>query len=317
MQQLRVAAVVVSHNQCDLLQATLRGLRAQTVRPNQVIVVDNASTDGAARIAADNLALWGSAGCMISLDANIGAAGAHTVGIAAAVTANIDGYAPDWVWVLSEGCVPHSQALEAALTAHRKYVATGSDTLAVISSQLHTDTPQVTLSHRPAGVAQQRASAADAIPIRTASFASVFVRTSRLHAVGLPSPGSHSALYAARLLRRAHGILVPHSVVTYNSELERAFRDAVTPWGGLSGANMPWAGSSSANPPWVGSSGADTARSGLGFAAVRKRARALARSLTVHRQQPHTQTVCQPQALAEAGVPQAVIAAIDALSTPS
>jgi len=42
----RVVAVVVTWNRRDLLLESLAALRAQTLRPVEVVVVDNASTDG-------------------------------------------------------------------------------------------------------------------------------------------------------------------------------------------------------------------------------------------------------------------------------
>ena len=43
---LRVAAVVVTYNRLPLLQQCLAALKAQTVPPAAVWVIDNASTDG-------------------------------------------------------------------------------------------------------------------------------------------------------------------------------------------------------------------------------------------------------------------------------
>ena len=42
----RVVAVVVTWNRRDLLVECLAAIDAQTLRPTEIVVVDNASTDG-------------------------------------------------------------------------------------------------------------------------------------------------------------------------------------------------------------------------------------------------------------------------------
>lgn len=48
---MRVTAVIPVHNRADLLQRLLESMRAQTLRFSETLVVDNASTDGAADLA--------------------------------------------------------------------------------------------------------------------------------------------------------------------------------------------------------------------------------------------------------------------------
>lgn len=52
----RASVVVVTHNRCALLDRTLDALSAQTRRPDDVVVVDNGSTDGTAEMLAARLA---------------------------------------------------------------------------------------------------------------------------------------------------------------------------------------------------------------------------------------------------------------------
>ncbi len=49
---VRVVAVVVTWNRRDLLVESLAALAAQTLAPVEIVVVDNASTDGTAELLA-------------------------------------------------------------------------------------------------------------------------------------------------------------------------------------------------------------------------------------------------------------------------
>ncbi len=49
---MKISIVIPVYNEADSLEACLRSIAAQTVRPHQVIVVDNNSNDGSAAIAA-------------------------------------------------------------------------------------------------------------------------------------------------------------------------------------------------------------------------------------------------------------------------
>lgn len=228
LQRLRVAAVVVSYNRRDLLQETLQALLAQTVRPDAVIVVDNGSTDDAAAVAAHNLEQLGAAGQLIKLQHNTGGAGGFAVGIAAAINTELEGFAPDWVWVMDDDTVPHPTALETALHAHREYAATGPDSLAVIGSRVvwtngqehPMNTPKQKIGVTSSEVA--RSEAVGATAIRSISFVSALLRTSRIQEVGLPVAAyflwNDDFEYSARLLHGAHGIYVPRSVVTHKTK---------------------------------------------------------------------------------------------------
>lgn len=222
---LRVTAVVVSYNRKELLAETLTALRQQTVKPQRVIVVDNASTDGATELAADRLALWGKNARLIALNDNTGGAGGFTVGIAAALA---DTTASDWIWVMDDDTVPHPTALAAALQAHRDYAAVGEDSLAVMGSRVvwedGADHPMNTPKPKIAASAaeRERAQAINAMEIRSISFVSAFLRTSRVLAEGLPVADyflwNDDFEYSARLLNGARGIYVPASVVTHKTK---------------------------------------------------------------------------------------------------
>ena len=100
------AAVVVTHNRIDLLRQCVAQLENQT-RACDILIVDNASTDGTAQWLASQPDLH----CR-NTGANLGGAGGFNLGMRWAVEA---GY--DYVWVMDDDTLPQPDALEKLLEA--------------------------------------------------------------------------------------------------------------------------------------------------------------------------------------------------------
>lgn len=221
-------AVVVSYNRKDLLQETLAALRAQTRPLDRLIVVDNASTDGAAAVAAKLLESWGKQARLITLQENTGGAGGFAVGIAAALVPDAAGHVSDWIWVMDDNTVPSATALATALDAHQAYVQKHPDTLAVLGSKVVWTNGQTHPMNTPkqklfaTGHEKTNAAGVGAMPIRSISFVSAFLRTARVAETGLPLADyflwNDDFEYSARLLNGATGLYVPASVVTHKTK---------------------------------------------------------------------------------------------------
>ena len=97
---MKVAAVVPHWNRRDLLQTLLTNLAEQTRRFDEIIVVDNGSTDDSVAVAE------GADAKVIRLDRNLGFAAAVNGGIAAtqadwiAILNNDVTLEPDWLAIL-------------------------------------------------------------------------------------------------------------------------------------------------------------------------------------------------------------------------
>lgn len=220
---MRVAAVVVSYNRRELLREALAALGAQTRPVDALIVVDNASEDGSAEMAAEMMGSFGGGARLIALDENVGGAGGFAVGIAAAVADP----SIDWVWVMDDDTVPDRAALAEALAAHERYAATGPDNLAVMGSRvlwtdgenhpMNTPKPKIGAHARE----RERAACVGCTEIRSISFVSAFLRAERVRELGLPIAEyflwNDDFEYSARLLRTARGLFVPASVVTHKT----------------------------------------------------------------------------------------------------
>lgn len=97
------AAVVVSYNRREDLRQTLGALRAQTHSVDEVIVVDNCSTDGSREMLVTDFpevhCYW--------TEENLGGAGGFTLGVDLAIQA---GHSD--AWLMDDDAVPHGDALE-------------------------------------------------------------------------------------------------------------------------------------------------------------------------------------------------------------
>lgn len=104
----RIAAIVISHNRMAETQGCIDALRHQTRLPDQIIVVDNGSTDSSRA--------WLSAQQDIHLitQANLGTSGALRNGLEYAVTNDYD-----WAWCFDDDAHPAPDALRVLVEAMR------------------------------------------------------------------------------------------------------------------------------------------------------------------------------------------------------
>lgn len=106
----RIAAIVVTYNRQSYLLRCIEALQQQNCADMDILIVDNASTDGTgdalAPLAADGTIRYYNTG------ANLGGAGGFNYGMRVAVEA---GY--DYLWIMDDDCIPDKGALDALLEA--------------------------------------------------------------------------------------------------------------------------------------------------------------------------------------------------------
>jgi GT2 family glycosyltransferase len=211
----RVVAVVVTYNRRELLLESLTALAAQVRRPDAVVVVDNASTDGsAAAVAAEHPAVR-----LHRLSQNTGGAGGFAAGIGFALA---DG--ADLIWLMDDDTVPEPGALDELIAARRQYP--GQRPAVVASRVVWTDNrphPMNTPRRKPFVRREelQRADSIGCIPIRSASFVSVLIDAEQARRLGAPVADyflwNDDFEYTTRLLRHAPGLLCPASIVVHKT----------------------------------------------------------------------------------------------------
>ena len=219
--QERVVAVVVAWDRADLLSRALDGLAGQSRPVDAVVVVDNASSDDSAVVAAEHPVVSD----VVLMPRNTGGAGGFAAGLARA----LEGHGADLVWLMDDDTIASPTALEELLAARRAYP--GRVALAASRADWHDgrEHPMNTPRTR-VGVSRherKRAGLASARPIRTASFVSVLLDAPAVRDVGLPMADyflwNDDFEFTARLLRRYVGLYVPSSRVAH---LTKQFGDS-------------------------------------------------------------------------------------------
>jgi rhamnopyranosyl-N-acetylglucosaminyl-diphospho-decaprenol beta-1,3/1,4-galactofuranosyltransferase len=102
----RVCAIVVTHNRKDLLSGCLQALLRQSRPLDEVVVVNNASTDGTKQILSRDFPQVR----VLDLSENVGGAGGFHAGIK---WAHDNGF--DWIWVMDDDIEPFPGTLEVML----------------------------------------------------------------------------------------------------------------------------------------------------------------------------------------------------------
>jgi GT2 family glycosyltransferase len=213
----KVCAVVVTHNRLALLRECLSALEAQTRRPDRVLVVDNASTDGTG----DAVRAEFPAAELVSLPDNRGSSGGFHAGLEAAQAGE-----EEWFWLMDDDTIARSDAL-AALLAALAVLADLPPAPALLASRvvwrdgrLH---PMNTPGFERSDVARLVEGAARGlVPVRVTTFVSLLVRRAAVERHGLPPAHffiwSDDLEFTARILRHEVGYVVPDSVVEHRTK---------------------------------------------------------------------------------------------------
>lgn len=112
----------MTFNRCDLLKQCLSAIVGQTRKPDRVLIIDNASTDGTSTWLLNWLPQQLPDARVIRLERNTGGAGGFSSGLRTAID---DG--ADWVWMMDDDASPEPDALAALVREQRNpYAIYGS-----------------------------------------------------------------------------------------------------------------------------------------------------------------------------------------------
>ncbi len=205
-----IVAIVVTYNRKMMLFECLRHLAEQTVQDFDIIVVDNASTDGTGQ----DLAPFVETGKIIYLNPgeNLGGAGGFLFGIKQAAER---GYR--YFWLMDDDTLPYPDALEQFLVADRaldgKYGFLSGKALWTDGKLCRMNLQKKDVFHR------LKNRDGSLIPIGVATFVSMFTKAEIVQDVGLPIPEffiwTDDVEYTDRISAKYPCYLVSKSCVTH------------------------------------------------------------------------------------------------------
>jgi GT2 family glycosyltransferase len=208
---MSVCAVVVTYNRRELLQRCLAAVEAQSRAVDELLVVDNASTDGTAAFVAERFP----AATLLALERNAGGAGGFHAGIERAHRAG-----HTWLWLMDDDTVPEPNALAALLDGARRAPREPSILLSRAlwrDGSLHPMNRPLVRSGEPGEMAL--AARSGLVAVRTGSFVSLLARRETIDRCGNVLADyfiwGDDFEWTARVLRDAPGYLVPESRVVH------------------------------------------------------------------------------------------------------
>ena len=212
MERARIAAIVVTYNRLPLLLECIKALKQQTVSGFDILVIDNASTDGTREWLQDDIEqrriLYWNTG------KNLGGAGGFNFGIRQAYEMDYD-----YFWLMDDDTIPTPTALEKLLDAKNEV----HDIFGFLSSYAKWVDGSVCEMNVPLKVKRSdnyTGYSSDVIvPIKRATFVSFFVSRDIVKRVGLPIKEffiwADDTNYCLRISAIAQGYWITNSCVVH------------------------------------------------------------------------------------------------------
>lgn len=214
----RVCVVLITYNRLPLLREALTALAHSTRPVDQILVIDNQSTDGTA----DALSAEFPHVAVERTKANLGSAGGYYLGIKRAVDQGFD-----WIWTLDDDSIAEPDALAQLFAARKRFPDVSRPNLLAsrvlwTDGTLHPMNIQKPKLYNPEQ--QFLAASAACMSIRFTSFVSMLIHRDAITRHGLPITGyflwNDDVEFSARILRHELGVLVPASVVIHKTAVK-------------------------------------------------------------------------------------------------
>lgn len=207
---MTVAAVVVSYNRKDLLEKCLVALERQTLPLDEIIVIDNSSTDGAPELVKESFPQVK----LFDTGSNIGGAGGFAWGVELAIA-----HGHEYVWLMDDDGEPEPDALEPLM----QIAGTTSEPYSFLASMVTLGDTTINPGNPPVfsnDIGRQvGANLKGAIAIDAATFVGVLVNLSFARQTYLPQRDYFiwvdDTEYTLRLSRMAPAIMVRESRIKH------------------------------------------------------------------------------------------------------
>jgi len=218
-----VVATILTRNRKDLLRQSLDAAIEQTHPVDEVIVVDNESTDGTLEMLREEYPSV----TVVALPENLGATGGFYEAIAAA-----RGTGADWYWLMDDDSIARPTALEELLSAVDRI--DGASAPALMCSRVVWRDGNPHVMNRPSVRRRGQRDVANAVrnrmlPVRAATWVSLLLSRDAVERSGMPPVHffyqADDIEYTARILREARGYFVPESVVEHRTPTQHTAVD--------------------------------------------------------------------------------------------
>lgn len=178
MSEVKVTAVVVTYNRFELLKENINALLIQKYNNFDIMIIDNASTDGTEKYVRgiDNNKIK-----YINTGSNLGGAGGFSFGVRQAIE---KGY--DYAWLMDDDTIPSSEALDSFMNKVNKFRGEFSYLASVVrwKDGLLCEMNKQYLSQEWGNEINMMKN--NLIPVNSSSFVSFFVDLNIAKKVGLP-----------------------------------------------------------------------------------------------------------------------------------
>ena len=212
----KVAAVVVTYNRVDKLGRVLDSILAQTRAVDQVIVIDNASTDSTPQLLADYQD--DPRVEVVRLESNTGGAGGFAAGMERAYERGAD-----WVWIMDDDCYTGDTALERLLAGHASAESELGQPVPFSCSQVRYTDGSICEMNNPGAAwdwGRLIAKGQNTVVITNCSFVSVLIPRRSIAKYGLPLVEYFiwfdDMEYTLRISAEGPGVQVLDSIVTHD-----------------------------------------------------------------------------------------------------
>jgi GT2 family glycosyltransferase len=208
-------AALLTRNRAELLRQAVRAVLDQERSADEVLVVDNASTDGTLEMLAEEFPQV----TVVALPENQGATGGFYEAIAAGLRTGAD-----WVWLLDDDSFARPRALAELLAALER--VDGDTPPAILTSRVEWKDGGLHPMNLPVvrpddGERFREALQRGLLPVRAASWVSLMLSRQAIERSGMPLRQffyqADDIEYTARILRDTHGYFVPRSVVEHST----------------------------------------------------------------------------------------------------
>jgi rhamnopyranosyl-N-acetylglucosaminyl-diphospho-decaprenol beta-1,3/1,4-galactofuranosyltransferase len=219
---MKVTAVIVTYNRLDLLKECIQSLKEQTIALNEIIVVNNNSSDGTTEW------LQNQEGLTVIKQENLGGAGGQYAGITMAYQ-----HGADWMWCMDDDAIPYNDALEKLIpyTIERTTVA--------LACSVIDNNDEISLVHR--GFFNYRSLAKnfgcepiaetsysnDTVEVGYATFVGILINRIAIEKIGLPKKEFFLHFddieYSLRLRKQGKILLVPSSKILHKENASTHF----------------------------------------------------------------------------------------------